>query len=231
MYSDAQKFVNYLLEVEETEPSFKEKLFARKELSQYLSAKGLEQFKPNRRCLSVTQYSSLSLKVGFPFVQEMAAGAEFYQMVVVEEPNSVIFCGFSTLLYDIQFGFYRVVPESELNPEDDNQHLGLEEIYALTKIESYPNPVKVSFIAKEPGIYKILWSNNHSWFKAKTLRYKISVMKPVIEERKGGEVKVQEEMKEELMFPSKISTSKKIALQKLLEIPPTVFQTYSNINS
>ncbi len=95
-------------------------------------------------------------------------------MVIVEEPNSIIFCGFSTVLYDIQFGFYRITPDSELSAEDETTHLNLEEIFSLTKIESYPNPVKVSFIAKEPGLYKIVWSNEHSWFKAKTLKYKIS---------------------------------------------------------
>mmetsp|Transcript_10133 Transcript_10133/g.10088 ORF Transcript_10133/g.10088 Transcript_10133/m.10088 type:complete len:218 (+) Transcript_10133:917-1570(+) len=155
-------------------------------------------------------------------------------MVVVEEANSIIFCGFSTALYDIQFGFYRVSPDSELHSEDDNQHVNLEEIYMLTKIDSYPNPVKVSFIAKEPGIYKILWSNNHSWFKAKTLRYKISVLKPgqIKEDRKEEPL---EESKEEpgaaLNFSNKMTTSKKIALQKLLEIPSTVIQTFTNINA
>mmetsp|Transcript_10133 Transcript_10133/g.10087 ORF Transcript_10133/g.10087 Transcript_10133/m.10087 type:complete len:241 (+) Transcript_10133:122-844(+) len=53
-YAEAQKFVNYLLAMDETEHTFKEKLFSRKELQQYLSAKNLEQYKPNPRCLSVT---------------------------------------------------------------------------------------------------------------------------------------------------------------------------------
>jgi hypothetical protein len=61
---------------------------------------------------------------------------------------------------------------------DDIKHKNLEEIYALSKIESTPNLVKVSFIAKEPGIYKMLWSNSHSWFKFKTLNYRILVLKP-----------------------------------------------------
>ncbi len=39
--------------------------------------------------------------------------------------------------------------------------------------------MKVSFLAKDPGIYKIIWSNEHSWFKGKTLKYKVSVLKPV----------------------------------------------------
>lgn len=67
--------------------------------------------------------------------------------------------------------------------------------------------MKVSFIAKEPGLYKIVWSNEHSWFKAKTLKYKISVLRPVTHEEEtrikgggGGDSKLSklvEESKEE----------------------------------
>lgn len=84
--------------------------------------------------------------------------------------------------------------------------MNLEEIFNITKIESYPNPVKVSFIAKEPGLYKIVWSNEHSWFKAKTLKYKISVLRPITQDeevrlKEGGNdsklSKLVEESKEE----------------------------------
>lgn len=40
-------------------------------------------------------------------------------MVEVEEPNSVIFCGFQTVDYDIQFGFQKVTPQSEVSNEDE----------------------------------------------------------------------------------------------------------------
>lgn len=55
----------------------------------------------------------------------------------------------------------------------------------MTKLESHPNFVKVSFIAKEAGVYKVLWSNEHSWFKGKTLAYRISVLKPTEAEDKA----------------------------------------------
>jgi hypothetical protein len=64
--------------------------------------------------------------------------------------------------------------------EDEVSHLGLEEIFPMTKIDSSPNFVKVSFIAKQPGIYKIVWNNDHSWFNGKTLKYRISVLRPVL---------------------------------------------------
>ncbi len=34
---------------------------------------------------------------------------------------------------------------------------------------------------KEPGTYKIVWDNSYSWFTGKTVRYRISVMKPLSE--------------------------------------------------
>jgi hypothetical protein len=102
-------------------------------------------------------------------------------MVEVEEPNSIIFTSFLTNAYDIQFGFYRVTPHSTVITEGEDiiQHKHLEEIHPLDKIESSPNPVKVKFIAREPGVYKILWSNSHSWFKAKTLLYRVIVLSPM----------------------------------------------------
>lgn len=101
-------------------------------------------------------------------------------MVEVEEPNSIIFCGFSTTSHDIQFGFFKVTAISEVSNEDEIQHLSLEEIFPMTKLESFPNLVKVSFIAKDAGIYKVVWSNEHSWFTGKILNYRISVLKPVL---------------------------------------------------
>ena len=100
-------------------------------------------------------------------------------MLEIEEPNSIIFCGFSTLEFDIMFGFYKVTAMSELSKDDEVSHLHLEEIFRLSKLDSSFKPVKVSFIAKDPGLYKIVWSNEHSWFKGKTLKYRISTLKPV----------------------------------------------------
>lgn len=50
-------FVNYLISSDDTESSFKEKLFSRKELQNYLSATNLESFKPNP-----SKFSFLTIK-------------------------------------------------------------------------------------------------------------------------------------------------------------------------
>jgi len=55
----------------------------------------------------------------------------------------------------------------------------MEEVFPMQIIESSENMVKVTFIAKEPGFYKILFSNEHSWMRAKTLKFRYVVLKPV----------------------------------------------------
>jgi hypothetical protein len=84
-----------------------------------------------------------------------------------------------------------VTPNSSVIIEGEKiNHNALEEIFALQKIESNPNVVRVKFIAKEPGVYKILWSNNHSWFKAKTLVYRVIILKNAVENtnsKSGGD--------------------------------------------
>lgn len=55
-YGMASKFVNYLLQSDDTEAGFKEKIFGRKELQQYLTSKNLESYKPNPKCLPLSIY-------------------------------------------------------------------------------------------------------------------------------------------------------------------------------
>lgn len=93
--------------------------------------------------------------------------------------------------------------------------------------------MKVTFIAKEPGIYKIIWSNEHSWFKAKTLKYRISVLRPALPEEYESPRKQQQKTEANevaLNITTKLTTSKRKALQKLIDIPAPVIQTYTNID-
>lgn len=83
-------------------------------------------------------------------------------------------------------------------------------------MESHPNFVKVSFIAKEPGIYKVVWSNEHSWFKAKTLAYRISVLRPVevqAEEEKASVENVEKKLSSSsLNITQRMTTTKRQSL-------------------
>jgi hypothetical protein len=119
IYAEAARFVNYLIQSDETEYGFKEKIFSRKELEQYLTQKNLETFKPHPLCLEITPWKELDLQVGYASKKEIAAGGEFFQMIEVDEPNSILYCSFMTTAYDIQLGFYRVSPHSTVITEGD----------------------------------------------------------------------------------------------------------------
>ena len=90
-------------------------------------------------------------------------------------------------MYDIQFGFYRANDSSQFVLEDEggeNEAIvhpieNLEEVFPLQNIESNENMVKVTFIAKEEGMYKIVLSNTHSWMRAKTLMFRYVILRPV----------------------------------------------------
>ena len=61
--------------------------------------------------------------------------------------------------------------------DDHISHRHLEIIEPLKKVESSPEIVTTTYIAKEPGVYKVTWSNEHSWFNKKTLLYRVAVLK------------------------------------------------------
>jgi hypothetical protein len=92
----------------------------------------------------------------------------------------------------------------------------MEEIFGLTKLEAQVNPVKVTFIAKEPGIYKLVWSNEHSWFKGKALKYRIAVLKPISAEdlraSPNREWDQSQSTPNALNISSKLTTSKRKAI-------------------
>jgi hypothetical protein len=120
-------FVNFLLQHDETESGFKEKIFGRKELQQYLTAKNLENFKPNPKSLDISKYGQFEFSIGYPQTEKINAGGQFFQMIEVEKANSIILVGFQTVAYDIQFGFMRVTHQSLVIQEgDDISHKNME---------------------------------------------------------------------------------------------------------
>ena len=99
---------------------------------------------------------------------------------------------FQTEAYDIFFGFYRardsestyeILNEGEEGQESiDHPTNQLEEIFPLQVIECSENMVRITFIAKETGFYKLLFSNEHSWIRAKNLKFRYVVLKPLSNE-------------------------------------------------
>ena len=119
IYAQAARFVNYLIQSDDTEYGFKEKIFGRKELEQYLTHKNLEIYKSYPLCLEITPWKELDIQIGYASKKDIPAGGEFFQMIEVEEPNSIIYCSFMTMAYDIQLGFYRVSPHSKVVTDGD----------------------------------------------------------------------------------------------------------------
>lgn len=55
----------------------------------------------------------------------------------------------------------------------------MESVFPLQIMESNVSMTKITFIAKEAGFYKVVFSNEHSWYRAKTLSYRYTVLAPV----------------------------------------------------
>ena len=88
------------------------------------------------------------------------------------------------------FGFYKADDESSFEiineGDEENEYINhpideMRPLFELKEIESSENMVKVTFVAKEIGFYKIVLSNSHSWLRAKTLKFRYVVLKPVVQ--------------------------------------------------
>jgi hypothetical protein len=59
------------------------------------------------------------------------------------------------------------------------------------------------FFVKDPGTYKIIWDNTYSWFTGKTLKYRLSVLKPISQidlQRKVDFEKLRNQMQNESLI-------------------------------
>lgn len=44
------------------------------------------------------------------------------------------------------------------------------------------DPYKIILLTEEPGVYKVEFDNNFSWYNPKLLRYRVCVLTPVLDE-------------------------------------------------
>lgn len=66
------------------------------------------------------------------------------------------------------------------------------------------------FFVKEPGTYKIIWDNTYSWFTGKTLKYRLSVLRPLSQidiKRKVDFEKLRNQMQNEKAENNQIKLS------------------------
>ena len=126
--------------------------------------------------------SDFNLLIGFPINIEIAAGDEVEKLIEVKYPNSLLYIGFNLPNYDINFHLIKYCPNlnNSLSSKEKNEekkeyedHQYFYEIFKLEKTQG----AKIILFIKNPGIYKALFDNKYSWFKAKLLRYRCNILK------------------------------------------------------
>lgn len=123
--------------------------------------------------------------------------------IEVHHPNSLIYIGFATHSNDITLHLLKYISNDEeqgkknspdelnVSPEDlgeadiidieltDKGHF--KSVLKLDRIDSSINPIKLVLFVQEPGTYKLIFDNSFSWFTSKTIRHRLSVLRPLSE--------------------------------------------------
>jgi hypothetical protein len=131
----------------------------------------------------IVYLSDFNLNIGCPINIEIAAGDEEQKLIEIKYSNSVLYIGFNLPYYDINFHLIKYCPNvnNDLmsNKEKGEEIVQYEEhkfFYEIFKLEKTQGAKIIIFI-KNPGIYKVLFDNKYSWFKAKLLRYRCTILK------------------------------------------------------
>ena len=149
----------------------------------------------------VLNFGYFNLRVGYPNYYSVEAGAQYERYVEVDHPNSLVYIGFTTNVYDITCHILKYVQqESQTGMNNVDEELTdkghFVEIFKLEKIDCSDVPVKVVVFVRESGIYKLCFDNSYSWFTPKVVRHRLSVLKAISEVNveKGKNDAKEEEM-------------------------------------
>ena len=128
-----------------------------------------EAFSPSSSILeseNIIKIEDLQPVVGLPLNANIPAGEEFYYIIEIIEANSIITWGFATEYYDINFEIIRIdLPTPQTVIKQD-------------LVQCSESPHTGSKLISSPGLYKFIWTNKHSWFTSKHVRFRISVLTP-----------------------------------------------------
>lgn len=131
------------------------------------------------------KFKDFNLRIGYPIILDIKAGQSEYRYIEVKDPFSLIYIGFATQAYDINFRIYKYIDcesnlDSNNNANENFDKIGyFKNILDINKIEANDLPVKIVLLAPEPCFYKIEWDNSYSWINNKKLRIRLSVLKPL----------------------------------------------------
>ena len=164
----------------------------------------------------------IQLSIGQHIRVPVEAGSKFSTGVDISVPNSLISVSMQVEEYDIKIGLFKASQLSDFQQIEDtkSEDPKMAPVKAKTRdaihhIMEGPNPyeciidfkmiekskngedITINYLAVEPGFYRIVFSNQHSWVRQKTVIYRYCVLVPV----DNGKPVTKEE--EELDAPSK----------------------------
>lgn len=115
--------------------------------------------------LPAVDVKNLKINAGYPVCCNVNAGEKSAHYVEIEVENSILFWGFACEEYDFSYTISRMDTVEELLFREDH-------------VSSDSPPVVGSLLIMNPGLYKFEWNNSFSWFRGKTIRYRICVLVP-----------------------------------------------------
>ena len=186
-----EPFLIYL--IQKGEEDIKKKLVSRIDKLKNEIKKDLLNIEDNNKDIDIEKnnvesdiiyISSFNLNIGCPINIEIAAGDEEEKIIEVKDPNSLLYIGFNLSSYDINFHLIKYCPNINFSLMSNNQEkreykTQYEEqrfFYEIFKLEKSKGAKIILFI-KNPGIYKIIFDNKYSWFNAKLIRYRCTILK------------------------------------------------------
>ena len=133
---------------------------------------------------------------------EIEAGKMWSTGIDIQKRNSIINVSIRLDQYDIKFGLFRAVTSCEFKSteikdkdgvtKDHVEHILDGESPFSTIIDykmidtSDSQDITINYFASEPGFYRLVFNNDHSWVRAKTVLYRICALMPVVEDDKSG---------------------------------------------
>ena len=172
--TESKMFIAYLIQFDETSLKLKlEKRIEAKNASIETSTpKSQLQLKEIEN--EILKMSDFNLRIAFPIIVDVEAGKEEFKYIEIKDAFSLIYIGFATQAYDINFKVLKYIDGSD----SENRKAYFKEILTINKIEANESPVKLIMLVSEPCFYKIVWDNSYSWINSKKLRVRTSVLKP-----------------------------------------------------
>ncbi|MCQ2821036.1 MAG: hypothetical protein MJ252_27575 [archaeon] len=177
---ECRQFLHYLLKVSDNESlkgKLKQKIETNKEIDISLGVN--QPYDQESIEYDIINFNEFNLRIGYPSFCQVDAGLISEKYLEISSPNSLIYVGFATQAYDINFRILKYVQDEEGEPEKNIPTF--KEIFSLDKVNCSEIPVKVVLLVKEPGIFKVVFDNSYSWINAKVIRYRLSVLKPISE--------------------------------------------------